>query len=147
VISGLDTLELSAWDSPVPDIVALAATVGNTGIVMIPGTLGTGAFAVAVTNLGAAGTITVFADAGSTQPRVTTTVCQTEATTAACINPAPPSAPAPIITVTLATGATATFSVFVRHGSACSAPPTASPCGSRTPWPGLGGTSVAVQTQ
>ncbi len=52
IISGVNTLLLSASASPVPDIVALAATVNNDGIVNIPGPTGTGAFAVATVNVG-----------------------------------------------------------------------------------------------
>ena len=53
---GLNTLLLSASNTPVPDIVALAATPTNDGIVNIPGTSGTGVFAVATVNVGASGT-------------------------------------------------------------------------------------------
>ena len=53
VNSGLNTLLLSASNTPVPDIVALAATTTNDGIVNIPGANGTGAFAVATVNVGA----------------------------------------------------------------------------------------------
>ena len=52
---GLNTFLLSASDTPVPDIVALAVTLSNDGIVNIPGTNGTGAFAVATVNVGASG--------------------------------------------------------------------------------------------
>ena len=51
---GINTLLLSASATPVPDIVALAATLNNDGIVNIPGTHGTGIFAVATVNVGAA---------------------------------------------------------------------------------------------
>ena len=57
--TGLNTLLLSASSSPVPDIVALAATSTNDGIANISGTNGTGAFAVATVNWGATGTISV----------------------------------------------------------------------------------------
>ena len=61
---GLNTLLLSASATPVPDIVALAATLTNDGIVNIPGANGTGAFAVATVNVGASGSITASADTG-----------------------------------------------------------------------------------
>src|SRR6185436_3854783 len=51
-VIGLNTLLLSASATPVPDIVALAAS-GDPGIVNIPGTTGSGAFAVATVNVGA----------------------------------------------------------------------------------------------
>ena len=65
LILGVNTLLLSASVSPVPDIVALAATEGNLGIVTIPGSTGIGAFAVASVNVGTAGSIIVSADTGA----------------------------------------------------------------------------------
>jgi Divergent InlB B-repeat domain len=58
---GLDTLLLSASTSPVPDIVALVATASNDGILHIPGSSGSNAFAVATVDVGSAGTITAGA--------------------------------------------------------------------------------------
>jgi virginiamycin B lyase len=51
--TGLNTLLLSAAATPVPDIVALAVTAQNDGILRITGTTGAGAFAVATVNVGA----------------------------------------------------------------------------------------------
>ena len=51
--TGLNTLLLSASTTPVPDIVALAATAMNDGILHISGTTGSSAFAVATVNVGA----------------------------------------------------------------------------------------------
>src|SRR6266536_995671 len=62
---GLNTLLLSASATPIADIVALAATTTNDGIVNIPGATGTGAFAVATVNVGVNGSITASADTGS----------------------------------------------------------------------------------
>src|SRR4029078_13187276 len=64
-VVGFNTLLLSGSSVPVPDIVALAATVGNDGIVNIPGANCAGAFAVATVNVGIGGTITATADTGS----------------------------------------------------------------------------------
>ena len=52
---GLNTLLLSASNTSVPDIVALAVTLSNDGIVNIPGPNGAEAFAVATVNVGAGG--------------------------------------------------------------------------------------------
>jgi hypothetical protein len=60
-VQGLNTLLLSASAAPVPDIVGLAATLNNEGIVNIPGEIGTGFFAVATVNLGMGAMITVTA--------------------------------------------------------------------------------------
>ena len=67
IITGVNTLLLSASTTPAPDIVALAASDG--GIVNIPGTTGTGVFAVATINLGAGDTITASADTGASRCR------------------------------------------------------------------------------
>jgi hypothetical protein len=67
-ISGIDTLLLSASATPVPDIVALVATVNNDGIVDIPGPTGIGFFAVATVNVGSGANVMVFVTAGFTNP-------------------------------------------------------------------------------
>src|SRR5262249_62050815 len=54
-LPGVNTLLLSSSFSAIPDLVALAATAGNDGIVNIPGNTGTGAFAVATINDGSSG--------------------------------------------------------------------------------------------
>jgi hypothetical protein len=61
---GLNTLLFSASAMPVSDIIALAATLNNDGIVNFPGTNGTGAFAVAAVNVVATETITASAGTG-----------------------------------------------------------------------------------
>ena len=106
---GVNTLLLSASQNPVPDIVALAATSGNNGIVDIPGATGTGAFAVATVNVGVAGTITASADTGGTVLPAVITLCQTNPATSVCLAP-----PAPTVTTTIAASATPTFAIFVR---------------------------------
>src|SRR5262249_2688785 len=61
---GLDTVLVSASNTPTPDIIALGATPTNDGISNIPGNTGTGLLAVATSNIGASGLITVTADTG-----------------------------------------------------------------------------------
>jgi len=111
VTPGLNTLLLSASVTPVADVIALAATIGNTGIVDVPGELRTGVFAVATSNVGAAAPITVSADAGSARLPLTFRVCQTDAATGVCLSP-----PTPTLTLPIAAGATGTFGVFVSGG-------------------------------
>jgi ribonuclease G len=107
-IVGVSTLLLSASTGAVADVIALAATVGNTGIVDVPGANGAGAFAVATSNVGqASALITVTADTGAKTLPVTLLVCQTEPATSLCLAP-----PASSVAVTIAPGATPTFSVF-----------------------------------
>ena len=106
---GLNTLLLSASATPVPDIVALAATLTNDGIVNVPGTNGTGAFAVATVNVGASGSITASADTGSATLPVNISLCQTDPATGQCI-----SAIGPSVTTQINAGATPTFGIFVQ---------------------------------
>jgi len=52
VLLGINTLLISASPTPVPDVIALAATLSNDGILDIPGANAAGAFAVASVNVG-----------------------------------------------------------------------------------------------
>ena len=107
-IIGLNTLLLTASPTPVPDIVALAATLNNDGIVNIPGAVGTGAFSVATSNVGASGIVTVSVDTGTATLPVSGMLCQTDPITGQCT-----SVIAPTLTVAINANATPTFAVFV----------------------------------
>ena len=107
VTPGLTTLLLSSSATPVPDVIALATTIGNNGTVDVPGAVGTGVFAVATSNVGSAGSITVSADTGAANLSLTLRVCQTDAVTGVCL-----SQPTPTLTLTIAAGVTGTFGVF-----------------------------------
>src|SRR5262249_1892293 len=96
VIPGVSTLLLSASATPVPDIVMLSATTSSDGIVKIPGTNGSGAFAVATVNVGASGNVTVSADTGGVTLPVSVTVCQTNPSTGSCLSAPQASVPAAI---------------------------------------------------
>ena len=106
---GLNTFLLSASATPVPDIVALAATTTNDGIENIPGPNGAGAFAVATVNLGASGSITASADTGSATLPVNISLCQTNPSTGQCI-----SAIDSTVTTTINANATPTFGIFIQ---------------------------------
>ena len=107
IVSGINTLVLSASTTPAPDIVALAAS-GDPGYVDIPGAMGTGDFAVATINLGAGAQITVSADTGAANVPVTLTLCQTDPSSGACL-----ATPAPNLVTTIAANGTPTFGIFV----------------------------------
>jgi hypothetical protein len=109
IVQGLDTLLLSADSGPVSDIVALAATPTNDGIVNVPGVNGTGAFALATVNVGAPGVITVSADTGEAALPVSLSLCRTDPVSGACISDIAAS-----VTETIGSGETPTFAVFVR---------------------------------
>jgi hypothetical protein len=109
-IVGVNTLLLSGSTTPVPDIVALAATVNNDGIVNIPaGGNGLGFFAVATVNVGSSGQITASADTGSAVLPVSLVICQTNPATSQCL-----AAPAATVTTQINANDTPTFAIFVQ---------------------------------
>ena len=108
VIVGVNTLLLSASTIPIPDIVAVNATINNDGIVTMPGETGSGVFAVATVNVGAAGPITVSADTGNVTLPINVFVCETNPNTSVCL-----AEPGPEVTTTIESNATPTFGVFV----------------------------------
>jgi hypothetical protein len=145
IVSGIDTLLLSGSTSPVPDIVALAATASGNGTVDITGTNGTGAFAVASENVGAVGSITVSAAASETTLPLAVSICQTNPANGQCL-----AAPASSVTTTIDANATPTFSIFATASGAIDFSPAVNRIAVQfTDATGLvrGSTSVAVQTQ
>jgi galactose oxidase-like protein len=148
VVAGLNTLLLSASTTPVLDIVAISATLKNDGIVNIPGTTGTGVFAVATVNLGTGGTITVSADTGVVALPVSIALCQTTPSTGQCVNPTVPST-TPVVT-TINANETPTFGFFITGTSTVPFAPATNRIFVRFKDAGAvprGSTSVAVQTQ
>ncbi len=145
VVSGLTTLLLSASSTPIPDIVALAATLNNDGIVNIPGATGTGVFAVATVNVGAGGAITASADTGGTSLPVNIFLCQTNPSTGDCL-----AAPTSSVTTQINANATPTFGVFVAGTATVLFDPAKNRIFVRFKDAGSvtrGATSVAVRTQ
>jgi Cellulase (glycosyl hydrolase family 5) len=143
-LAGINTLLFSSSAFPVPDIVALAATLTNNGVVNVPGTNGTGAFAVATVNVGATGTITASADTGSATLPVVISLCQTNPATGQCI-----SAIGPSVTTQINANATPTFGIFVQGNGNVPFDPAANRIFVRFKDGGnvtRGSTSVAVRT-
>jgi hypothetical protein len=142
---GVNTFLFSASAAPVADIVALAATLNNDGIVNIPGTNGTGVFAVATVNMGTGDTITVLADIGGTILPVNVFVCQTDPQSGACLSP-----PDSSTTTTILSNETSSFGVFVAGAGDVSFVPETNRIFVRFKDSGgitRGLTSVAVRTQ
>ena len=106
--TGLNTLLFSASSTPVPDIVALGATLNNDGIVNVEST---GVFSVATVNVGASGVITVSADTGGAILPLVISICETNPMTSQCVNPTMPTTN-PVVT-TINANATPTFGIFV----------------------------------
>lgn len=140
--AGVNTLLLSASQTPVPDVVALAATTTNDGTVHIPSAGTSGAFAVATVNVGASGTITATANTGAATLPLSLSVCQTNAQ-GNCL-----AAPSPSVSFAMNAGATPTVAVF----AAASGPIAFDPVNNRVfvtfsdATAERGSTSVAVET-
>jgi len=114
VTPGVDTIDLVFSTQPIADIIALAATAGGNGLVDVPFSQGqAAAFAIASIDAGAAASLTVATDTGAASLPITVTLCQTNPSTGACLAP-----PSPTVPVTIAAGATPTFSVFVTASAA-----------------------------
>ena len=142
---GVDTLLLSASATAVPDIIALAVTPTNNGIVVIPGPAGINAFAVATVNVGVSGPITASADTGAATLALTLLVCQTDPGTGGCLAP-----PAPSVQTQINSHATPTFAVFVTGKGTVPFDPANNRIFVRFKDAGgvtRGSTSVAVETQ
>ncbi len=143
--SGLNTLLLSGSVTPVPDVVALAATPTANGFLDVPGNTGSAAFAVATVNVGSAAALTAQVDTFSASLPVAVGICQTNAT-GACITAAPI---ADTVAFSAVAGGTSTFGVFV--GSAGFVPESAAENRIRVVFRDASGavrgqTSVAVRT-
>lgn len=108
VFPSVNTLLLSASNSPVPDMVALAATLSNDGVVRAPGYVGTGVFSVATSNVGAAGNVSAIPELSGNFSGSTALICQTDTATGACM-----AAPAPSVSFNAAQGGADSFGVFV----------------------------------
>ena len=108
-IPGLSTLTLSASSLPTPDILAIVSTLSNDGIVNVP-LAGTGLFASAAVNIGAAGDITATVDDGGKGLPLTVTLCRSDAATGICL---PGSTPSASQRFAFANGEIATFTVYV----------------------------------
>jgi hypothetical protein len=107
-MDGINTLTLSGSTTPVPDLLALAATPSNDGILRIKDG-STGAFAIATVNVGAASLFdAVVSDTSGHVPPAQLTVCQTDQR-GQCLFPPLPGR----VIFSAAQGETPTFSVFV----------------------------------
>ncbi len=144
VATGVDTVDLAMSTAPVADVIALAATASNDGIAKIPAG-GASAFAVASSNVGATSQIVVSVDTGTASLPLTATLCQSNPSTGACL-----ATPSNSVTLSDASGAAPTFSVFLQATGSIPFAPAASRVFVRfkDPSGGLhGSTSVAVETE
>jgi hypothetical protein len=110
-LSGTNTFALSAATEPVADVIALVATLGNDGIVHIPGVDGVGFFTMASINVGATKDLSVTASLSDGTLPVTLSICETDPLTAICVNPETPTQDP--VSLNMATNGTPTFSIFL----------------------------------
>ena len=106
---GVNTLLLSASDTPVADIIALAVTASGDGIVNLPSETGSAAFALASASVGTdAGLVSISASTLNAGLPVTTALCETNPATGQCLSP-----PALSLSKTISASDTASYAVFV----------------------------------
>jgi subtilase family serine protease len=142
---GVNTVDLLFSTTPIPDIIALAATPSGNGIVTVPfSTGGSAAFAADSIDVGTAGTLTVEADTGSASLPLAVSVCPTNASTGACLSP-----PVASFQQAYQPNASQTYSLFLT----ASGPITFAPATARvflrfldSSGASHGSTSVAVET-
>ena len=108
-ITGVNAIDLTFSATPIADIIAEAAVTSGNGILTVPFSQGqAAAFAVATSNVGASGQLYAQVDTGSATLPLTLNMCQTNPDNGQCLPPYAPQVP-----ITIAAGATPTFSVFV----------------------------------
>jgi ABC-2 type transport system ATP-binding protein/lipopolysaccharide transport system ATP-binding protein len=90
------------------DMVVLAQTPSNDGVLTVNRSDGAGAFSVSGANIGGGSLVTVTADTGGARIPVVLFVCQTDPATGACV-----ATPSPSLSLRIEPGATPTFTVFV----------------------------------
>jgi hypothetical protein len=106
-VTGLNDFGFVATADPIPDILLIGITMGNTNIVDLPGDTGTSAFAVAGLNLGATSEITLAAGPLNPSTPVKAPICETNITTGQCLHD-----PVPTLTLQWTSGQDRAFAVF-----------------------------------
>jgi len=145
-IAGVNTFRFTSTFFSVADVVALAATAGNSGFVDLSGPNQAGAFAVATSNVGSASTVVVSANSTvpTDQADLTVEICQTNAVTGVC-----ETARASSFNQLMRAGQTLTFAVFVRASAAITSNPATNRVVVNFQTAGglsLGATTVAVRS-
>jgi hypothetical protein len=145
-IRGVNTFFLSAENAAVPDVLAIAATVGNTGVMEINNSNQRGFFTTAAINIGDADSITFSADTGTTELPIELVVCETDLSQGGtCVE-----ARSNTVTVNMRENQARTFAIFaVANDSIPFSPRTNRVFARWRDSDGVvrGATSVAVRTQ
>lgn len=145
IVSGVDTVSLSASTTAVPDLIVVTRTIANDGILTIPAAQASAAFAAATINLGAAANLTATATLKSSGLPVSLTICQTNSNTGQCLD-----APSTSLSLQVGTNETPTFSVFATATAAIGFDPSANRVRiefTRSDGKLAGLSSVAIRTQ
>lgn len=145
-VSGVNTFRFTSTSLNVADVVALAATAGNSGFVDLSGPNQAGAFAVATANVGSLSTVVVSANStvSADQAGLTIEICRTNSVSGLCETPRAHS-----FIQLMQVGQTLTFAVFVRADAHVPSDPAANRVvvNFRTPSGiSLGATTVAVRS-
>jgi len=118
-VDGVNTIQLSIGDAPIPDILSIGATLSGDGVIRIPVSGNRISFmSAAAVNIGAGdgsagadeATVTVSADTGSAALPLTLEVCET-GSGGACLSPRSAS-----VTTVFRANEVRTFAVFARIG-------------------------------
>ncbi len=139
---GVNNFFVVADTSPVPDTIALMATVSGDGIVRIPGSGAIQLFAIGTSNVGATGSLVVSGDTGGVTLPLTLTVCETTGGST-CLAP-----PTPTVTVIYAAGTNRSFAFFAQASGSIPFDPAANRVFAQLTQAGVlrGATSAAVCT-
>lgn len=105
-MSGINTLLVSSADSPVADIITLAATASGDGTSRV--TSGVGAFSIAAINIGVGEDLTVRARTEGGNEILAHSLCETNSETAMCLEP-----PRSELTTRIERDEVRTYSVFL----------------------------------
>jgi hypothetical protein len=105
---GVNNFFIVADTVPVPDTIALMATISGDGVVRIASSSSTQLFAIGTSNVGATGMIVVSGDTGGVVLPLTLTVCETTGGPV-CLAP-----PTPTVTVTYLAGQNRSFAFFAQ---------------------------------
>jgi murein DD-endopeptidase MepM/ murein hydrolase activator NlpD len=108
-IDGVNSVSMSFGPVQAPDLIAIAATAGNNGIVELPDAQSAAAFAVAVANVGASGELMLRPQGLGAAEGLQLRICETDPGSGACLNAASSS-----IGRTFAANETASFAIFAR---------------------------------
>ena len=106
-VAGVNTVLLSIGTAATPDMVSIAVSPTADGVLRIPGSQASAAFAVATANVGAEGFLTVAPRGAGMASGLRLRICETDSGTGACLSP-----PAESHSRIFGAGETASFAVF-----------------------------------